>query len=124
MKAHLSLNLHSDVALMPSSSRQVPPCSSSAMSARNKAEHHTRMHLCRSLRTRTFRSKAWQSWWREERPSTFNAIVARDCPPTENGRTSSGGGGLPNGGTPSRLGSSCSTPRSELATLHRQRHED
>lgn len=24
------------------------------------------------------RSQAWQSWWRENRPSTFNAIIARD----------------------------------------------
>jgi hypothetical protein len=76
------------------------------------------MHLRRSLRTRTFRSKAWQSWWREERPSTFNAIVARDCPPTENGRTSSGGGGLPNGAAASRQGSSGGgTLRSECKTL-------
>lgn len=24
------------------------------------------------------RSQAWQAWWRENRPSTFNAIIARD----------------------------------------------
>jgi len=47
----------------------------------------------RTLRTRLSRSQAWQSWWREERPSTFNAIIARDCPADGklNGQTSGGG---------------------------------
>ena len=42
------------------------------------------MLRCRQLRTKLSRSQAWQSWWSEARPSTFNAIVARDCPANEN----------------------------------------
>lgn len=45
---------------------------------------HTQPALrCRQLRTKLSRSQAWQSWWSEARPSTFNAIVARDCPANE-----------------------------------------
>lgn len=108
----IAIRLHAHI-LAPSAAVQL--CSNVSHA---EGRHYACMHLHRSLRTRTFRSKAWQSWWREERPSTFNAIVARDCPPLENGRTSSGGSsGLPNGTAASRLSSSGSTPRSESAPL-------
>jgi hypothetical protein len=32
----------------------------------------------RALRTNFNRTAAWQSWWSEERQSTFNALIRRD----------------------------------------------
>lgn len=37
--------------------------------------------LGRVLSTKKSRAHAWQGWWAEHRPSTFNAIIARDRPP-------------------------------------------
>lgn len=50
---------------------------------------------------RTWQQKeAWHSWWREERTSTLNAVLAAQCPAPPPGSNSSSGGGGSGAPTP------------------------